>query len=166
MHFHITFLFLCSTEGIPGPDMGINKYPESWTRVEFFYSILPAVWSIGRKYDRNEFDILRTVHRDIFVWQKPTRCTISQLYFDIQLYKFRTYLLSIIRSLNTVFKATDICHTIYVDCLLFTLYSSPNIVRVIKSRRMRWAGHVARMGEERGAYRGGETGGKKTTGET
>ena len=30
------------------------------------------------------------------------------------------------------------------------LYSSPNIVRVIKSRRIRWAGHVARMGEERG----------------
>ena len=29
------------------------------------------------------------------------------------------------------------------------LYCSPNIVRVIKSRRMRWAGHVARMGEER-----------------
>ena len=33
------------------------------------------------------------------------------------------------------------------------LYCSPNIVRVIKSRRMRWAGHVARMGEERGVYR-------------
>ena len=33
------------------------------------------------------------------------------------------------------------------------LYCSPNIVRVIKSRRMRWAGHVARIGEERGAYR-------------
>jgi len=33
------------------------------------------------------------------------------------------------------------------------LYSSPNIVRVIKSRRMRWAGLVARMGEERGVYR-------------
>ena len=33
------------------------------------------------------------------------------------------------------------------------LYSSPNIVRVIKSRRMRWAGHVARMGEERGVYK-------------
>ena len=33
------------------------------------------------------------------------------------------------------------------------LYSSPNIVRVIKSRRMRWAGHVTRMGEERGMYR-------------
>ena len=33
------------------------------------------------------------------------------------------------------------------------LYSSPNIVRVIKSRRMGWAGHVARMGEERGVYR-------------
>jgi hypothetical protein len=33
------------------------------------------------------------------------------------------------------------------------LYSSPNTVRVIKWRRMRWAGHVARMGEERGVYR-------------
>ena len=33
------------------------------------------------------------------------------------------------------------------------LYSSLNIVRVIKSRRMRWAGHVAHMGEERGVYR-------------
>jgi hypothetical protein len=33
------------------------------------------------------------------------------------------------------------------------LYSSPNIIRVIKSRRMRWARHVARMGEGRGAYR-------------
>jgi len=33
------------------------------------------------------------------------------------------------------------------------LYFSPNIVRVIKSRRMIWAGHVARMGEESGVYR-------------
>ena len=36
---------------------------------------------------------------------------------------------------------------------LVHLYSSPNIVRVIKLRRMRWAGHIVRMGEERGAYR-------------
>jgi hypothetical protein len=36
---------------------------------------------------------------------------------------------------------------------LHSLYSSPNIVRVIKSRRMRWVGHVARMGEGRGVYR-------------
>ena len=33
------------------------------------------------------------------------------------------------------------------------LYCSPNIVLVIKSRKMRWAGHVARMGERRGVYR-------------
>ena len=33
------------------------------------------------------------------------------------------------------------------------LYSSSNILRVIKSGRMRWAGHVARMVEERGVYR-------------
>jgi hypothetical protein len=36
---------------------------------------------------------------------------------------------------------------------LHSLYSSPNIVKVIKSRRMRWTWHVARMGEGRGAYR-------------
>ena len=34
-----------------------------------------------------------------------------------------------------------------------TLYSSSNIVRMIKLRKMRWAGHVARMGEEREVYR-------------
>ena len=33
------------------------------------------------------------------------------------------------------------------------LYSSPNIIRVIKSRSMRWAGHVARLEEGRGAYK-------------
>jgi hypothetical protein len=36
---------------------------------------------------------------------------------------------------------------------LHDLYSSPNIVQVIKLRRMRWAGHVAHMGEGRGIYR-------------
>jgi hypothetical protein len=36
---------------------------------------------------------------------------------------------------------------------LHNLYSSPNIIRMIKSRRMRWTGHVARMGEKRNAYR-------------
>jgi hypothetical protein len=36
---------------------------------------------------------------------------------------------------------------------LNALYSSPNIIRVIKSRRMTWAGHVKRMGDRRGADR-------------
>jgi hypothetical protein len=36
---------------------------------------------------------------------------------------------------------------------LYALYSSPNIIRVIKSRRLIWVGHVARIGENRGAYR-------------
>jgi hypothetical protein len=36
---------------------------------------------------------------------------------------------------------------------LHNLYSSPIIIRMIKSRKMRWAGHVARMGETRNAYR-------------
>jgi hypothetical protein len=36
---------------------------------------------------------------------------------------------------------------------LYALYSSPNIIRVTKSIRLRWAGHVARMGERRDTYR-------------
>jgi hypothetical protein len=36
---------------------------------------------------------------------------------------------------------------------LYALYSSPNIIRVMKSRRLRWAGHMACLGERRGAYR-------------
>jgi len=36
---------------------------------------------------------------------------------------------------------------------LNVMYSSPNFVRVIKSRKMRWSGHVACTGERRGAYR-------------
>jgi hypothetical protein len=36
---------------------------------------------------------------------------------------------------------------------LYYFYSSPNIIRMIKSRMMRWTGHVVRMGEKRNAYR-------------
>ena len=46
------------------------------------------------------------------------------------------------------------------------LFSLPNTVRVIKSRRMRWAGHVARMDEEKGVYRVlvGQPEGRRTLG--
>jgi hypothetical protein len=49
---------------------------------------------------------------------------------------------------------------------LRNLYSSPSIIRIIKSRRMRWAGHVAGMGEKRNAYRlfVGKPGGKRSLG--
>ena len=47
-------------------------------------------------------------------------------------------------NINVVYTVTE---------ALNDLYSSPNIVRVIKSRKMRWAGHVVCMGEERGVYR-------------
>jgi hypothetical protein len=36
---------------------------------------------------------------------------------------------------------------------ILDLYSSPSIIKIIKARRIRWAGHVARMGEKRNAYR-------------
>jgi hypothetical protein len=49
---------------------------------------------------------------------------------------------------------------------LYDLYSSPNIVRVVKSRRMRWAGHVEPMGEDCGVHRVlvGKTEGKRPLG--
>jgi len=49
---------------------------------------------------------------------------------------------------------------------LSDLYSLPNIVRVVKSRKMRWAGHVARMGVGRGVHRVlvGKPGGKRPFG--
>jgi hypothetical protein len=46
----------------------------------------------------------------------------------------------------------------------FREYSSPSIIRIIKSRRMRWAGHVARMEEKR--IIGGKARGKETTRKT
>jgi hypothetical protein len=48
---------------------------------------------------------------------------------------------------------------------LHNLYSSPDIIRQVKLMRMRWAGHVARMGEERKVYKvfGGKARGKETT---
>jgi hypothetical protein len=51
---------------------------------------------------------------------------------------------------------------------LHNLYSSPDIIRQIKSRRMRWAGHVARMGEERKLYKvfGGKARRKETARKT
>ena len=51
---------------------------------------------------------------------------------------------------------------------LHDLCSSPNSVQVIKLRRMRWVGHVVRMGEERGLYRVlvGKPDGKRPLGET
>ena len=63
---------------------------------------------------------------------------------------WKEFLVSIARTLN----------------VLNDLYPSPHIVWVIKSRRMGWAGHVARMGEERGVYRVlvGEPEGKRSLG--
>ena len=59
-----------------------------------------------------------------------------------------------------------LCVIVYILVMLLTeewrklhneelrdLYSLPNVVRMVKSRRMRWAGHVARMGEGRGVHR-------------
>jgi hypothetical protein len=48
---------------------------------------------------------------------------------------------------------------------LHNLYTSPNIIRMINSRRVKWAGHVGRLGEKRNAYRilVGKVGRKEST---
>jgi hypothetical protein len=49
-------------------------------------------------------------------------------------------------------EVTEVWRKQYIEKLI-DLHSSPSIVRVIKWRRMKWARHVARMGERRGIYR-------------
>jgi hypothetical protein len=49
-------------------------------------------------------------------------------------------------------EVTRLCRKLHNE-ELHNLYSSSSIIRMIKSRRMRWAGHVARMGKKRNAYR-------------
>ena len=63
-----------------------------------------------------------------------------------------SFAFSVSRSKNSWARYDQKCTIVVIEELI-DLNSSPNIVRVIKSRRMRWAGHVARMGEERGVYR-------------
>jgi hypothetical protein len=48
---------------------------------------------------------------------------------------------------------SNYCPVVHLEKELHNLYSSPSMIRIIKSRRMRWAGHVGRMGEKRNAYR-------------
>jgi hypothetical protein len=50
------------------------------------------------------------------------------------------------------FEETGGCRKLHNE-ELHNLYSSPSIIRILKSKRMRWAGHVARMGERMNAYR-------------
>jgi len=64
------------------------------------------------------FDIQRAVRHYIFYNKSQRDALFCQVYFDKELYMFRTDLLSIIRSLNLVYTAVGICHASYVDCLL------------------------------------------------
>jgi hypothetical protein len=65
-------------------------------------------------------ELPRRKHTTFTTWRKfeIKRCTISHIYFGKELYTFRRDLLSIIRSLNTVYTAIGNCHASYADCLL------------------------------------------------
>jgi len=53
----------------------------------------------------------------------PTRCTISQIYSDKELYMFQTSTVHKQEYLNTVYTAIGICHASYVDCLLVSQHN-------------------------------------------
>jgi hypothetical protein len=68
-------------------------------------------------------------------------------------YRLRVYENRVLRKIFRTKREEDGTWRILHNDELHILYSSPNIVKVIKSRRMGWAGHVARIGEGRGIYR-------------
>ena len=82
------------------------------------------------------------IQRDIFFY------TISCVTSGFHLQDVHTYKISYIESVWTFAQKSNCTLLRSID-----LHCSRNIVRVIKSRRMRWAGHVAGMGEMRGVYR-------------
>jgi hypothetical protein len=56
--------------------------------------------------------------------------------------------------LRTIFQLHTVCCVKwFMNYEMENLYCSPSIIRIIKSRRMRWTGHVARMGKKRNAYK-------------
>jgi hypothetical protein len=98
-------------------------------------------------------------------FQQPTIRVYRTVVLPVVLYGFETWSLTLReeqrlgvfenRVLRRIFGpkrdgATGEWRRLYNEELNY-LYSSPNIIRVIKSIRMRWAGHVARTGENRGA---------------
>ena len=71
----------------------------------------------------------------------------TETLFDSEMWsQSRFTILQVSEAGNKNCNTVDNLHGVEIN----VLYSSPNIVRVIKSRRVRWAGHVARMCEERG----------------
>jgi hypothetical protein len=85
-----------------------------------------------------ESDIQRTVHPDIFLMIKANKTHCFSTLFGKELYMFRTDLLYIIRSLNTVLKAVGICHNSYVDCLLTRLGWNTYLLLWIQYRDSWW----------------------------
>ena len=124
----VIFVLVRTVRGVTSKTQGSKcvMYVYSWTSVRLLtalqYASRYAVWDATRQIlARHEGEGLAFRGPCIVIYsynKKPTRCTISQLYFGKELYMFRTNLLSIIRSLNTVFTAIGICHTGYVDCML------------------------------------------------
>jgi hypothetical protein len=92
-----------------------------------------------------------------FIKKNPTRCTSVSKFIIPYLYEAQHVsgdTPPIIRSLKLHWQPL-VFHTWKVIGRVVggRLYSLPNIVRIVKSRQMSWAGHVARMGEDRGVHR-------------
>ena len=89
-----------------------ETYTSVWSYCLPLTSQLWNVWVTIERHKQNIFKLRQNLFCKLILVIKPTRCTISQLYFGKEIYVFRTDLLSIIRSLNTVFTAFSICHTV------------------------------------------------------
>ena len=99
------------------------------------------------------------------VWNQEsnvTVCKISQILRNVRVYcHHKIVILTISYTVSVIFSSlqhfggggVDFCDAGCHNEELNDLYPLPNNVRVIKSRRMRWAGHVARMGEDRVLHR-------------
>ena len=85
-------------------------------------------------------------------WIQDSHCVV--LLGPCNRYRFDKHR-GMIMMMMMILKSTPLLNRFQLHSPIWNLhlYSSPNIVRVIKSKIMRWAGHVARMGEERGVYR-------------
>jgi hypothetical protein len=84
----------------------------------------------------------------------PLRYKYSQKH-PVPKHPLSVFSINVANQLSHQYKTTDKIIILYIliyNCSL-PLNSSPDIIRQVKSRRMRWAGHVARMGEERKVYK-------------
>jgi hypothetical protein len=114
-----------------------------------FYHLVENPLSRSMLYKNLKIKIYRTIILPVVLYECETWSLTLREYCRLRVFEHRVLKRIFGPKRNEVTGEWGKLHSEELN----DLYSSPNIVRVIKSRRMRWAGHVARIGEERGVYR-------------